>query len=179
MNWVEKRIKDFSFISSGEAITNSDLIDEGFEVFGGNGLMGYTNKFNVKNEAIIIGRVGAKCGNIRYINSKKWISDNALILKLKSNKNSYNFLSYLLYIKNLGSLSTSTAQPLITGSKILNLNVSIPFYLTEQQAIANYLDAKTQAIDKKVTLLEQKIETYKKLKRTLSSTKPLPKGYGH
>src|SRR5690606_27435471 len=37
----------------------------------------------------------------------------------------------------------------------------------EQQAIANYLDAKTQAIDKKVTLLEQKIETYKKLKRTL------------
>lgn len=39
--------------------------------------------------------------------------------------------------------------------------------LIEQQAIADYLDAKTQAIDKKVTLLEQKIETYKKLKRTL------------
>ena len=38
---------------------------------------------------------------------------------------------------------------------------------SEQQAIANYLDAKTQAIDKKVMLLEQKIETYKKLKRTL------------
>lgn len=39
--------------------------------------------------------------------------------------------------------------------------------LIEQQAIADYLDAKTQAIDKKVSLLEQKIETYKKLKRTL------------
>lgn len=39
--------------------------------------------------------------------------------------------------------------------------------LIEQQAIANYLDAKTQAIDKKVSLLEQKIETYKKLKNTI------------
>lgn len=39
--------------------------------------------------------------------------------------------------------------------------------LKEQQSIANYLDAKTSAMDKKVTLLEQKIETYKKLKRTL------------
>lgn len=38
--------------------------------------------------------------------------------------------------------------------------------LIEQQAITNYLDTKTQAIDKKITLLEQKIETYKKLKRT-------------
>lgn len=60
------------------------------------------------------------------------------------------------------------------GSTILHLyqNVFERFVFLipsfqEQQAIANYLDAKTQAIDKKVSLLEQKIETYKQLKRTL------------
>ncbi|WP_395091792.1 restriction endonuclease subunit S [Vaginella massiliensis] len=60
------------------------------------------------------------------------------------------------------------------GSTILHLyqNVFERFVFLipsfhEQQAIANYLDAKTQAIDKKISLLEQKIETYKKLKRTL------------
>ena len=60
------------------------------------------------------------------------------------------------------------------GSTILHLyqNVFERFVFlipsnNEQQAIANYLDAKTKAIDKKVSLLEQKIEAYKKLKRTL------------
>lgn len=60
------------------------------------------------------------------------------------------------------------------GSTILHLyqNVFERFVFlipsqSEQQAIANYLDAKTQAIDKKVLLLEQKIETYKKLKNTI------------
>lgn len=61
-----------------------------------------------------------------------------------------------------------------TGLKVYRYNIDdlknilVPvFSISEQQAIANYLDAKTQAIDKKVSLLEQKIETYKKLKRTL------------
>ena len=61
-----------------------------------------------------------------------------------------------------------------TGLKVYRYNIDdlknilVPvFSISEQQAIANYLDAKTSAIDKKVTLLEQKIETYKKLKRTL------------
>lgn len=60
------------------------------------------------------------------------------------------------------------------GSTILHLyqNVFERFVFLipsdkEQQSIANYLDAKTQAIDKKVMLLEQKIEAYKKLKCTL------------
>lgn len=61
-----------------------------------------------------------------------------------------------------------------TGLKVYRYNIDdlknifIPvFFLSEQQAIAHYLDIKTRAIDKKVSLLEQKIKTYKKLKRTL------------
>lgn len=57
-------------------------------------------------------------------------------------------------------------QPNIGMNVIERLYIVLPPF-QEQQSIANYLDAKTQAIDKKVSLLEQKIETYKKLKRTL------------
>jgi type I restriction enzyme S subunit len=39
--------------------------------------------------------------------------------------------------------------------------------LQEQTAIANYLDTKTQAIDKKVNLLEKKIGYYKELRKSL------------
>lgn len=165
-HWDTKRIKDFATVNSGLSITNSELIDEGFEVYGGNGFMGYTDKYNVENVSIIIGRVGAKCGNVKLINERKWISDNALILKLNENKYSYNYLALLLDVMNLGSLSTSTAQPLVTGTKILNQFILFP-PLKEQTAISQYLDTKTQAIDKKVTLLEKKIGYYKELRKSI------------
>lgn len=70
------------------------------------------------------------------------------------------------FIDKVVSNSKGVSYPAINAGEIVQLPI-INLPLSEQQAIANYLDAKTQAIDKKVTLLEQKIETYKKLKRTL------------
>ena|SRR5690554_1894465 len=70
------------------------------------------------------------------------------------------------FIDKVVSNSKGVSYPAINAGEIVQLPI-INLPLSEQQAIANYLDAKTQAIDKKVSLLEQKIETYKKLKRTL------------
>ena len=47
-----------------------------------------------------------------------------------------------------------------------NLLVLLP-PLTEQTQIAKYLDTKTQAIDKKINLLNTKIEYYKELRKTI------------
>ena len=70
------------------------------------------------------------------------------------------------FIDKVVSNSKGVSYPAINAGEIVQLPIiNLPH--SEQQAIANYLDAKTQAIDKKVSLLEQKIETYKKLKRTL------------
>lgn len=70
------------------------------------------------------------------------------------------------FIDKVVSNSKGVSYPAINAGEIVQLPIiNLPH--SEQQAIANYLDAKTSAIDKKVTLLEQKIETYKKLKRTL------------
>ncbi|MBE7671082.1 restriction endonuclease subunit S [Tenacibaculum piscium] len=61
-----------------------------------------------------------------------------------------------------------------TGLKVFRFNIDdlknifilIP-KLKEQTEIANYLDAKTQTIDKKVKLLSEKISTYKDYRKTL------------
>ena len=165
-HWSIKRIKDYATVYSGSSITNSELLDEGYEVYGGNGFMGYTNKYNVKAESIIIGRVGAKCGNVKLITEKKWISDNALILKKIKRNDTYRYVAMLLDRMNLGSLSTSTAQPLVTGTKVLNQFILFPS-LEEQNQIAQYLDTKSQAIDKKINLLNKKADYYKELRKSL------------
>lgn len=91
-----------------------------------------------------------------------------LMLRPNTNLISPKFLYYF------SKYYSNEIKKYATGLKVFRYNIDdlknifIPvFSVSEQQAIANYLDAKTQVIDKKVTLLEQKIETYKKLKRTL------------
>lgn len=83
--------------------------------------------------------------------------DKIYMFYLLSSQNTMDQINYLI---------NRNGQPNIGKENFKNMTFPLPSF-SEQQAIANYLDAKTQAIDKKVSLLEQKIETYKKLKRTL------------
>ena len=49
-------------------------------VYGGNGILAYTDKSNADN-CVIIGRVGAYCGNTFLCLDKCWTSDNAIQAK--------------------------------------------------------------------------------------------------
>lgn len=163
-HWDTKKLKYLASVKSGDSIKNEELSENGIiEVFGGNGLMGYTETPNIEGEHIIIGRVGALCGNVRYAKTPKFISDNALILTLVQGQH-YKYYLYLLEAANIGRLNTSNAQPLITGTKILNIKIpNIPIELQKQ--IAYHLDNKCDqinlAIEKKVSLA-RKLTEYKK-----------------
>jgi type I restriction enzyme S subunit len=164
--WEVKKLKYFSKIKSGDSIVNENLKDDGeFEVYGGNGFMGYNNKFNVQNQNIIIGRVGAYCGNIRLINEKKWISDNALILIL-TNESDYNYISIVLSAGNLNSLNSSNAQPLITGTKVMNFALPLPSKI-EKEEILKFVETATTKISIAISLKEKEIEKLKEYKASL------------
>lgn len=67
-----------------------------------------------------------------------------------------------LVVKN----SKGVSYPAINATEFACLPCLYP-PLQEQTAIAHYLDTKTQSIDKKISLLEQKIISYKALRKTL------------
>lgn len=72
----------------------------------------------------------------------------------------------MLKAANLNNLNTSNAQPLITGSKVLNVSLPIP-PLHEQQMIATYLDQRCSEIDELISIKQQKIEKLKEYKKSL------------
>ncbi|HHD7659802.1 restriction endonuclease subunit S [Escherichia coli] len=165
-HWEVKKVKHFGRIRSGDSITNSELLDEGlYEVFGGNGLMGFSNYFNVEGDTIVIGRVGALCGNVRYINEKKWISDNALVLKLVGGLD-YQYAQQLLAIADLNKLNSSNAQPLITGTKVLNFSVPIP-PVGERSAITQFILEQDKLIETAISMQQHQIQKLKEYKTTL------------
>mgnify|MGYP001449014478 CR=1 FL=1 len=165
-HWEVKKLKYFGSIKSGDGITNSELKEQGvYEVFGGNGFMGYSDKYNIIGEKLIIGRVGAYCGNVRYVNEKKWISDNALVLNLRSGM-SFEYIKYVLESFNLNKLNTSNAQPLITGSKVMNVALPLPTE-RERKKILEFIYKNDRKIIKAILSLKNQIQTLKEYKTTL------------
>ena len=93
-------------------------------VYGGNGVLAYTNRTNAEN-CVIIGRVGAYCGNTFLCMNKCWVSDNAIQAKSKNNK-SQLFIYYLLKNAALQSRHIGTGQPLMTQGILNSIPVNIP-----------------------------------------------------
>lgn len=123
-------------------------------VYGGNGIVDYCNDFNTEGENIIIGRVGAYCGNVNLYKDRCWISDNAILAKAKNGFDN-TFMYYLLVNENLYNLRVGSSQPLITQSTIKKVKIAIPEY-QEQKAIAKILSD-----------LDEKIEINNKINKTL------------
>lgn len=158
--WKIAKLKWFISIKSGDGIETEEIGVEGsYPVYGGNGIMGYTNNFNRYGNDMIIGRVGAKCGNVHLVEGKKWISDNALFLyNVKGFELQY--LSLILRALNLNQYANQNAQPLITGLIVRQQIVTRPS-IKEQKSISDFLDQKTAQID---DLIQKKEEMIKLLK---------------
>jgi len=161
-DWNNIKLKFLVNITSGEYIKNDDLSSNGrYEVFGGNGFLGRADLYNVDDYALIVGRVGAKCGNVRLTTGKKWVSDNALVLKTDQN---YFYMLYLLQNLNLNNLANKNAQPLITSTQVKNSIVILPPKEIQEQLI-QYLNkelSKIELIIEKIKIKVNLLEEYKK-----------------
>ena len=120
-------------------------------VYGGNGIMGYTDKSLLSGDKILIGRVGEYCGCVHVANGDYWVTDNCLFTKEFHHSTSINFLAYFLDFKQLKRFRNKGGQPLISQKSILKLKFPIP-QIKEQTAIAAIL---TQA-DEEIRLLREK-----------------------
>jgi type I restriction enzyme S subunit len=162
-HWKRTKFRYEIHVRSGDFVSDK-LDDEGpYPVIGGNGLMGRTHDFNVDGEVVVVGRVGAYCGNVHYVTGRAWVSDNALIVESHHNK---RFLTYLLRALDLNSYSKKTAQPLVTGTQIKNTYVALP-PAHEQRQIAEYLESKSAQIKDVETNLSAQIATLEQYRKSL------------
>ena len=135
-NWAFTRLDTIIGLSSGTNLTSVTMAksEQIYPVFGGNGITGYYDKYNIGADHIIIGRVGFYCGSIHVTNKKSWITDNALIVSFDNSSISTSFFALLLESLELGKKSSATAQPLVTGKIIKPIIVALP-PLAEQNRI--------------------------------------------
>ena len=131
-------------------------------VYGGNGVLDYTDKHNYDGETIIIGRVGAYCGAVYYTNNPIWVSDNALAAKPKEG-NHAKFIYYYLQNLNLNDFAEGSSHPLVTQRLLNSIDVRIPNNIDEQHRIASILSS----LDDKIDLLNRENATLEAMAETL------------
>lgn len=118
-------------------------------IYGGNGILGYTDQNNQDGESLIIGRVGAYCGCVYSHYGKCWISDNAIVGKVKDG-NDFYYCYYLLKRLNLNSRHIGSGQPLMTQDILNNIEINICDYEIQRKIgkILKNIDDKIALNDK-------------------------------
>lgn len=77
-----------------------------------------------------------------------------------------NYFKTVSIKEYINLIQAGTSKEALNMGQALNMPLLLP-PLTEQLAIASYLDAKTTAIDQKAALLDQKINLYQELRRSI------------
>lgn len=131
-------------------------------VYGGNGVLSYTDQYNIEN-AILVGRVGAYCGSVYLEQGICWVSDNAIFAKSKLSKDEF-FDYFLLKSLNLFNHHVGTGQQLLTQEILNNIEVAKPDY----EQIEAFND-KAKAVYETITANKSEIVRFKELSDLLLS----------
>ena len=124
--------------------------DGAIPVYGGNGILSYTDQHNNKN-VVLIGRVGAYCGSVYLEQDLCWVSDNAIFAKSKISSSEY-FDYYLLKGLNLFNHHVGTGQQLLTQEILNNIEVVKPDF-----ALIECFNNKAKSVYDSITNNEKEI----------------------
>lgn len=155
-DWKEYKLGEAISFKNGKKRNNTEGC---FPIYGGNGILGYSNETNYEN-CVIIGRVGAYCGSVFYEKSSCWVSDNAISAIPKEGFDT-QFCYYLLSQLQLNKRCIGTGQPLLTQEILNRITVTLPPLPTQQKIaqILSSLDDKIELNNKINANLEQQAQT--------------------
>ena len=154
-DWVAKKLGDLcQEFHSGRFISASHIAEVGeYPVYGGNGLRGFSARYNHHGLYALIGRQGALCGNMNLFSGKAFFTEHAVAVQANT-ENDTVFLYYLFGQMNLGQYSSQSAQPGLAVNKLQELRSSI-CEKSEQQKIGTYFRTLDTLITQHATQLQK------------------------
>ena len=170
-HWGVKRAKELFHISRGRVIAQSDLIENGqYPVYSSqtkdDGCLGYIDTFDYEGEYITWTTDGVNAGTVFLRRGKFNCTNICGTLRLIKNNQFLNYLLYFLQVITKHNKRIDTNGAKIMSNEMAFIKIAVP-PLSEQKAIADYLDTKTTQIDQIIQTINTQIEKLKELRKTL------------
>jgi len=148
----------------GKGLLTKNLSQEGFPVFGANGVIGFNDKYLYEEPMVLISCRGAYSGKINFSPPKSYITNNSLVLDIRNKKElDKNYLFYSLSAAKKTKLVTGTAQPQVTINNAVELDIPLP-PKPIQQVIVSKIEELFSELDKGIENLrtaQQQLKTYR------------------
>ena len=158
-NFFVKKGTDLFKFSSGKFLEATKRLESGIPVYGGNGIAWYTSEPLINFDTIVIGRVGAYCGNVRKISGSNWITDNAIYIKeFKEKCFNLEFLEALMGEYDFAQFNDAAAQPKITQKPMENL-----YYIVPPIELQNTFAEFVKQVDKSKFIVQKQIDDLQEL----------------
>lgn len=122
-------------------IQTKDFTDNGYLVYGANGVIGHYSSYNHEHPTILIACRGASCGAINISEPHSYITGNAMCLDNLSDKVQFEYLAYFLTQYNFSSIISGGAQPQITYTNLQKVEVPIVPIESQSRFVAFYRQA--------------------------------------
>lgn len=126
LGWLAGKLSNVATLKGGKMLDKSSFSEAGANpVFGGAGVMGYTDLSNADGFVITVGRVGAYCGQYFWHQGKAWVNNNA---SLVSPINPSHAQWLYLWLKNadMELIKKGAAQPFVSNGDISELKIALP-----------------------------------------------------
>jgi type I restriction enzyme S subunit len=122
-----------------KTLSKSELLPEGFPVYGANGRIGFTNTFTHEKPTLLVGCRGS-CGTIHITDPFSYANGNAMALDdLDEARVDIQFLACFLRHRGFDDVVSGSSQPQIIQQNLVRVEVLLPS-LPEQRRIAAILD---------------------------------------
>jgi type I restriction enzyme S subunit len=139
-DWVRTHLGFLVILRNGKALPKAKRDVKGaIPVYGGNGFIGNHSKSLVDFATIVLGRVGANCGNVHLTPGASWVTDNAIYAAWISRCVNPTYLLHFLRYRNLNALSGGTGQPYVSQELLYPIVVPLPS-LGEQKRMVVLLE---------------------------------------
>jgi putative type-1 restriction enzyme hindVIIP specificity protein len=124
--WKIQYLKDICNIVYGKNLPTTKLIKEGYPVFGGNGVIGYYDKFLYETPQTLVSCRGAASGKVLYSLPYSFVTNNSLVIEHEKSGLSYFYIYEALKLQNLTELTSGSAQPQMTIANMASVQILVP-----------------------------------------------------
>lgn len=111
--------------SSGDFLPRKAQKTGVYPVFGGNGVNGFHDTPLFNSPTLVIGRVGANCGNVHLTEGPSWITDNAIYASEGSDLVVLPYWHFVISMNNLNANAGGTGQPYVNQRHLNDLLIPL------------------------------------------------------